>query len=89
MNVWRLLRSEIHTNSYSFENMAYHILHKRFSFFRGHLNLIPKRVPKYSPKVLTEWYMGGMRWRVLLYFLERTQMTIEFLGQLDIISRTR
>lgn len=42
LNLWRLMRHELALTSYSFENIAYHILHVR--------------VPRYTWAKLTEWY---------------------------------
>lgn len=33
LDVWRLMRHEIALTSYTFENMAYHLLHRRFVFY--------------------------------------------------------
>lgn len=30
LNVWRLVRSEVDLNVYTFENVAFHILHQRY-----------------------------------------------------------
>ncbi|KAF0292367.1 DNA polymerase zeta catalytic subunit [Amphibalanus amphitrite] len=42
LNVWRLLRPEVALYSYTFENIAYHVLHQR--------------VPEFSFRQLTEWW---------------------------------
>ncbi|CAB4055014.1 REV3L [Lepeophtheirus salmonis] len=41
LNIWKLLRSEASLYSYTFENMMFHILHKR--------------VPKYDDEMLSSW----------------------------------
>lgn len=43
-NVWRIMRSELALQSYSFESIAYHVLHQRIAHF-DHLTL-------------TKWYTG-------------------------------
>ena len=42
LNLWRILRPEIAVQSYTFENMAFHILHRR--------------VPNFSFENLTAWW---------------------------------
>ncbi|KAI7873132.1 ribonuclease H-like domain-containing protein, partial [Mucor mucedo] len=42
LNIWRLMKGEITLTSYTFENVAYHLLHDR--------------VPHYSHETLTTWY---------------------------------
>uniref|UniRef100_A0A1I8QAE6 DNA polymerase zeta catalytic subunit n=1 Tax=Stomoxys calcitrans TaxID=35570 RepID=A0A1I8QAE6_STOCA len=75
LDVWRLMRSEIALTSYTFENVMYHILHKR--------------CPCHSFRSLTEWYFSPCsRWIVLEYFLERVRGTLALLDQLDLIGRT-
>ncbi|XP_011292459.1 DNA polymerase zeta catalytic subunit [Musca domestica] len=75
LDVWRLMRSEIALTSYTFENVMYHILHKR--------------CPCHSYRSLTEWYFSpGSRWIVLEYYLERVRGTLALLDQLDLIGRT-
>ena len=43
-NVWRIMRSELALQSYSFESIAFHVLHQRISHF--------------SHITLTKWYTG-------------------------------
>lgn len=43
-NVWRIMRSELALQSYSFESIAYHVLHQRIAHF--------------SHATLTKWYTG-------------------------------
>ncbi|XP_073844954.1 DNA polymerase zeta catalytic subunit [Musca autumnalis] len=75
LDVWRLMRSEIALTSYTFENVMYHIMHKR--------------CPCHSYRTLTEWYFSpGSRWIVLEYYLERVRGTLALLDQLDLIGRT-
>lgn len=75
LDVWRLMRSEIALTSYTFENMMFHVLHRR--------------VPSHSHLNLTSWYKHfSTKWIVLEYFLERVSGTMELLNQLDLIGRT-
>uniref|UniRef100_A0A6P4FM18 DNA polymerase zeta catalytic subunit n=2 Tax=Drosophila rhopaloa TaxID=1041015 RepID=A0A6P4FM18_DRORH len=75
LDVWRLMRSEIALTSYTFENVMYHILHKR--------------CPWHSPKTLSEWFSSPCtRWIVMEYFLERVRGTLSLLDQLDLLGRT-
>ncbi|KAH8413614.1 hypothetical protein KR222_002011 [Zaprionus bogoriensis] len=75
LDVWRLMRSEIALTSYSFENVMYHILHKR--------------CPWHSARALSDWYASPCtRWIVLEYYLERVRGTLALLDQLDLLGRT-
>ncbi|XP_039483867.1 DNA polymerase zeta catalytic subunit isoform X1 [Drosophila santomea] len=75
LDVWRLMRSEIALTSYTFENVMYHILHKR--------------CPWHTPKSLTEWFASPCtRWLVMEYYLERVRGTLALLDQLDLLGRT-
>ncbi|KAM7346127.1 DNA polymerase zeta catalytic subunit [Cochliomyia hominivorax] len=75
LDVWRLLRSEIALTSYTFENVMYHIMHKR--------------CPWHSYRDLTEWFASPCsRWIVIEYYLERVRGTLSLLDQLDLIGRT-
>lgn len=75
LDVWRLLRGEIALTSYTFENIMYHILHRRYSL--------------YSKAKLTRlWSQSVNRWIVIDYYLSRAKGTIEILNQLDLIGRT-
>lgn len=75
LDVWRLMRSEIALTSYNFENMMFHVLHRR--------------VPCHGHVELTSWYKDfSTKWIVLEYFLERVNGTMELLDQLDLIGRT-
>ncbi|ALC40814.1 mus205 [Drosophila busckii] len=75
LDVWRLMRSEIALTSYSFENVMYHIMHKR--------------CPWHSARSLSEWFASpSTRWIVLEYYLERVRGTLALLDQLDLLGRT-
>lgn len=72
--VWRLMRKEVTLNVYSFENVYYHVLHKR--------------TPLYSFQDLTSWFLGSQKEKVIRYYVIRVQGCIQFLEKLDIINRT-
>ncbi|XP_020818110.1 DNA polymerase zeta catalytic subunit isoform X2 [Drosophila serrata] len=75
LDVWRLMRSEIALTSYTFENVMYHILHRR--------------CPWHTPKALSEWFASPCtRWIVMEYHLERVRGTLALLDQLDLLGRT-
>ncbi|KAG2366540.1 hypothetical protein BDR07DRAFT_1395782 [Suillus spraguei] len=71
-NVWRIMRVEQTFSMYSFENVAFQLLRRR--------------VPRYTPEVLTTWYNSTdpvHTSRALRYFLERTIMTLEILQEAE------
>lgn len=75
VNIWRVLRSEIKSTSYTFENTAFHVLHAR--------------VPLYTHKTLTNLFEDPIsQWRVHLYFLERVQCNLYLLDALNVVGRT-
>ncbi|XP_050100857.1 DNA polymerase zeta catalytic subunit [Anopheles aquasalis] len=75
LDIWRLMRHEIALTSYTFENVVYHILHRR--------------VPCHSYRQLTRvWAKPCTRWIVLDYYLERVNGNFAILHQLDLIGRT-
>ncbi|XP_058174189.1 DNA polymerase zeta catalytic subunit [Anopheles ziemanni] len=75
LDIWRLMRHEIALTSYTFENVVYHILHRR--------------VPSHSYRQLTRlWNKPYSCWIVLDYYLERVNGNFEILNQLDLIGRT-
>lgn len=72
--VWRLMRKEITLNVYTFENVYYHVLHKR--------------TPLYAFHDLTNWFLGSHKEKVIRYYVIRVQGCIHLLEKLDIIGRT-
>lgn len=72
--VWRLMRKEITLNVYSFENVYYHVLHKRTPLFSFH--------------DLTNWFLGSQKEKVIRYYVIRVQGSIHLLDKLDVIGRT-
>lgn len=77
LDVWRVMRHEIALQSYTFESIVYHILHKR--------------VPHYAFKTLTSWwdhYSNLYRHRIVKYYLLRVDTVLELFDKLDFINRT-
>ncbi|PRD33108.1 UNVERIFIED_CONTAM: Rev3l [Trichonephila clavipes] len=74
LNLWRLLRKEITLNVYSFENVCYHVLHRR--------------IPCYTPMKLTEWFLGRQKDIVVRFYVTRVLSSIHILEKLDTIRRT-
>lgn len=77
LDMWRLMRHEIALQSYSFENIVYHILHRR--------------VPFYTFKELSFWWehkTSLYRHKTLDYFLLRIKSIVMLIEQLDLIGRT-
>lgn len=75
LDVWRLLRAEIALTSYSFENIMYHVMHRRY--------------PLYSFEKLSRlWNESLHRWIVIEYYMDRTNGTLEIMNQLDLVGRT-
>lgn len=77
LDIWRLMRHEIALQSYTLENIVYHILHKR--------------LPLYTFKDLSFWWehTGGVhRHKTFNYYVLRVKTISMILDQLDIIGRT-
>ncbi|XP_064212236.1 DNA polymerase zeta catalytic subunit isoform X2 [Tribolium castaneum] len=75
LDVWRLLRHEVALQSYTFENIVYHLLHQR--------------IPLYSFKQLALWWHNPLfRHRTISHYLFRTSGVLQILEQLDLIGRT-
>ncbi|XP_054900495.1 DNA polymerase zeta catalytic subunit [Poeciliopsis prolifica] len=77
LNLWRVMKSEVTLNNYSFENVAFHVLHQRF--------------PLYSPRTLSDWFdhiTHLHRWKMVDHYVSRLQGTMQLLQQQDIIGRT-
>ncbi|KAG0168869.1 DNA polymerase zeta, partial [Apophysomyces sp. BC1034] len=77
MNVWRLMRSEVDLTSYTFENLAYHLLHHR--------------IPHYSQNTLTGWYKNCpavLKYRLFRYYLDRVQMNLDILDASEMVNKT-
>ncbi|XP_028996460.1 DNA polymerase zeta catalytic subunit isoform X2 [Betta splendens] len=77
LNLWRVMKTEVTLNNYSFENVAFHVLHQRF--------------PLYSPRTLSDWFDHNTdlyRWKLVDHYVSRVHGTIRLLQQHDIIDRT-
>ncbi|XP_064595699.1 uncharacterized protein LOC135462216 [Liolophura sinensis] len=77
LNLWRIMRHEVTLNQYTFENVAFHVLHHR--------------LPKYSYRSLTSWFSHRThlyRWRVIDYYVSRVTGNHELMEQLNLIGRT-
>ncbi|XP_038059014.1 DNA polymerase zeta catalytic subunit-like [Patiria miniata] len=78
LNLWRLMRHEVALTNYTFENVAFHVLHQR--------------VPLFTFRKLTDWFDHRnaqlFRWRVIEYYSVRVRGSLKLLHQLDLIGRT-
>ncbi|XP_071334532.1 DNA polymerase zeta catalytic subunit isoform X2 [Trachinotus anak] len=77
INLWRVMKTEVTLNNYSFENVAFHVLHQRF--------------PLYSPRSLSDWFDHNThlyRWKMVDHYVSRVHGTMQLLQQHDIIGRT-
>uniref|UniRef100_A0A8D3CLW0 DNA polymerase zeta catalytic subunit n=1 Tax=Scophthalmus maximus TaxID=52904 RepID=A0A8D3CLW0_SCOMX len=77
LNLWRVMKTEVTLNNYSFENVAFHVLHQRF--------------PLYSPRTLSDWFDHNTdlyRWKMVDHYVSRVRGTMQLLQQHDIIGRT-
>lgn len=76
LNLWRILRSEISLNVYTFENCCFNILHER--------------VPKYNYSTLTSWFTHRTdlyRWKTVDYYAYRSRGNLRLLNSLDIVGK--
>ncbi|XP_050928012.1 LOW QUALITY PROTEIN: DNA polymerase zeta catalytic subunit [Lates calcarifer] len=77
LNLWRVMKTEVTLNNYTFENVAFHVLHQRF--------------PLYSPRMLSDWFDHNTdlyRWKMVDHYISRVRGTMQLLQQHDIIGRT-
>ncbi|XP_032877895.1 DNA polymerase zeta catalytic subunit [Amblyraja radiata] len=77
LNVWRMMRSEVTLNNYTFENVAFHVLRQRF--------------PLFSFRVLSDWFDNKTdlyRWKMIDHYVCRVRGNLKLLEQLDMIGRT-
>ncbi|PPQ64420.1 hypothetical protein CVT26_002127 [Gymnopilus dilepis] len=77
LNLWRVMRSERTLTIYSFENVVFEVLRRR--------------VPKYSHKTLTEWYLSPvpLHTSMLLQYLSMRVVTnLELLEETETITKT-
>lgn len=77
LNVWRMMKSELTLTSYTFENIAFNLLHDR--------------VPHYSHATRTSWYTKGpavLKYRLFKYYMKRVQLNLDMLDASQVVSRT-
>ncbi|KAG8822408.1 DNA polymerase zeta, partial [Serendipita sp. 399] len=77
LNLWRLMRSELTLDFYTFHNVARHVL--------------KQRVPRYTNATLKGWFVRGtpaQQSRVLGYFADMTSMHLEILDEIQIVVKT-
>ncbi|XP_072218923.1 DNA polymerase zeta catalytic subunit isoform X3 [Leuresthes tenuis] len=77
LNLWRVMKTEVTLNNYSFENVAFHVLHQRF--------------PLHSPRTLSDWFDHNTdlyRWKMVDHYVSHVCGTMQLLQQHDIIGRT-
>ncbi|XP_066463164.1 DNA polymerase zeta catalytic subunit [Eleutherodactylus coqui] len=77
LNVWRMMRSEAALTNYTFENVAFHVLHQR--------------LPLFTFRTLSDWFdhkSDVYRWRMIDHYMSRVRGTLQLLEQLDLIGRT-
>lgn len=77
LNVWRMMKSEASLTNYTFENVAFHILHKRF--------------PLFTFRTLSDWFDHKSdinRWRMIDHYMSRVHGSLQLLEHLDLVGRT-
>ncbi|XP_063242557.1 uncharacterized protein LOC134542336 isoform X2 [Bacillus rossius redtenbacheri] len=77
LDVWRIMRHQVTLQSYTFESVAYHVLHQRR--------------PLHSHRSLTAWWNHPTplyRWIVVEHYSERVRGTVRLLEQLDVLATT-
>jgi DNA polymerase zeta len=78
LNLWRVLRSEISLNIYTFENCCFHILNER--------------VPLFNFSTLSSWFVHKsdlFRWKTIEYYTFRSKANIRLLNSLDLIGKMK
>ncbi|KZT30383.1 hypothetical protein NEOLEDRAFT_1237658 [Neolentinus lepideus HHB14362 ss-1] len=77
LNLWRVMRSEYNLTVYTFENVVF--------------NVLQKRVPYYSPRVLTSWFTSKVpshTTQAVRHISSRTSLNLEILDRADFITKT-
>lgn len=77
LNLWRIMKYEVALNNYTFENVAFHLLHQRF--------------PLYSHRTLSDWFDHNTdlhRWKMVDHYVSRVRGSMQLLQQQDIVGRT-
>jgi DNA polymerase zeta len=94
LNSWRIMRSEKTLTMYTFENVVFEVLRRRFIKhlkFTGTDTKYNYRVPKYSYKTLTKWYSSPVTAHaslLLRYLFMRVVTTLELLEETEIVTKT-
>ncbi|WVF72225.1 hypothetical protein IAT40_007037 [Kwoniella sp. CBS 6097] len=76
LNIWRICRSEVNLNQYTFENVVFHLLHQR--------------IPHFSPANLTALWRSktpAHTNRVLKYYFQRVVIYMEIVDAAEIITK--
>ncbi|KDN41161.1 hypothetical protein K437DRAFT_238501 [Tilletiaria anomala UBC 951] len=78
LNIWRLMRGEVALTQYTYENIVYHLLHRR--------------VPKFSSATLTAWWRAvktpELLRRVIAVMVSRAETDLEILEASELVMRT-
>lgn len=76
LNIWRIMRKELKSTSYTIENVVFHVLHKR--------------IPRFEYKTLSQYHADGplFRWRVFQYYMERVYCNLDLLSRTEWVSQT-
>ncbi|KAB5517040.1 hypothetical protein PHYPO_G00184900 [Pangasianodon hypophthalmus] len=77
INLWRIMKTEAALNNYTFENVAFHLLHQRF--------------PLYTHRTLSDWFDHNThlyRWKVVDHYMSRVCGVMQLLQQRDVVGRT-
>lgn len=93
LNVWRIMRSEHTFSIYTFENVVFQILRRRYVYCACSISFVSNiggRTPWYSPQTVTNWYNSSVAehaHRVLRYFAQRTSMVLEILDVAEVVTK--
>ncbi|KAG1708451.1 DNA polymerase zeta catalytic subunit [Nymphon striatum] len=77
LNGWRIFRSHVTLNIYTFENVLFHVLHQR--------------TPVFTHKTLNKWFSksnSSQKWKVIEYYMTRVEGLMKMLQQIDCIGHT-
>lgn len=74
-NVWRVMRSELHEMSFTFENSMWVVC--------------TQRVPAFTQRALAIWWLSSLnRPRVVKHWLDRVHGNLKLLSTLDVVGRS-
>jgi DNA polymerase zeta len=94
LNSWRIMRSEKTLTMYTFENVVFEVLRRRFISHITITGIDTKynyRVPKYSYETLTKWYRSPIPAHtslLLRYLFMRVVTNLELLEETEIVTKT-